>query len=117
MDLEAKVRIMLNDFYEGSNQKNEDIANAAVMFSRDMKTLFHKEVLAAQQEALLLNTFKAWVPIAIQFIDMPEHRIKAVSKNITFFLSFKTTESIEVQEKIKNTNIISIFSKAEQCDQ
>ena len=108
-DFETTVRLMLNEFYQGSEQQPEHIVNAARMFVDDMEVLFHPSLLASQPTPFLLNVFRAWAPIAQQCLGMPKERIEALAKNFTLFLKFNS--SVEVAQVTPQTNVVSIFGK------
>lgn len=110
MSFETTVRIMLNEYYQDSKQKPENIVNAAKMFVADMEKLFHKDLLEAQDTPFLLNVFRAWVPIAQQCLGMPEQRVSTLAKNFTLFLKFNST--VETAQPSPQSNVVSIFGTA-----
>ncbi len=111
MTFETTVRIMLNEYYQDTEQKAEHIVNAAKMFVSDMEVLFHKDLLEAQDTPFLLNVFRAWAPIAQQYLGMQEQRVQTLAKNFTLFLKFNNT--VETAQPSPQSNVVSIFGSTD----
>ena len=113
MRFDATVRVMLNEYYQDSEQLPKNVHNAGTLFIEDMKALFSECVLKEQDQPFLLNVYLAWLSIATQLVNMPEERVKVMAKNFTLFLKFNASVTIEAQKIEPKNNIISIFGNTD----
>ena len=109
MSFEATVRVMLNDYYQDSEQLPVNVHTAGTLFIEDMRALFNERILKEQEHSFLLNIYLAWLRIAIQLVNMPEERVKLMADNFTLYLKFNVLVTVESKKVEPESNVISIF--------